>query len=278
MKCRKCGYEIDQSVTACPNCGTKPSRPLYKRWYFWVILGVATWNAIFTIFLISLGVLGYSTGSNTGNTYPTYAQEPDPNSVIETVDDSVETTVAATEGNITEETVPVETTTIEETKPSIKIYSSGMYKVGSDLEAGEYFVYSTQLFSAYLAVATDSSGSLNSIVTNDNIDTFTFVTVSDGQYLTVTRGEFVKATDAEVPGMDENGNYGEGMYRVGIDIPAGEYKITPSGEFSTYIEVSKNSKGDLDDIITNENTSDPMYITVKDGQYLTVIRGTFTLA
>ena len=64
---------------------------------------------------------------------------------------------------------------------------------GSDFTAGEYKVTCTSDFGAYVEVATDSTHRLDSIVTNDNVDTTSYVTVQDGQYLTVTGGEFTPA-------------------------------------------------------------------------------------
>lgn len=154
-------------------------------------------------------------------------------------------------------------------------YGEGTYKVGSDIEAGEYFVYCTSDISCYFAVNSDSTGSLSSVVANDNIDTFAFISVEDGQYLEVSRGRFVKASDAPVPGPDSDGNYGPGMYRVGVDIPAGEYKVTSTNSSGCYMEVSKDSKGTMYSIVSNDNIDTFAYITVSEGQYLTVDRGEF---
>lgn len=157
-------------------------------------------------------------------------------------------------------------------------YGAGMYKVGTDIEAGEYFVYCTSKVSCYMQVSSDSSGKMDSIVTNSNFDTFMFVTVEDGQYLQVTRGKFVKAADAKVPGADSNNVYGAGMYRVGIDIPAGEYKVTNTSEVRCYVEVRSDSYGSLKGIVSNDNIDTFAYITVAEGQYLTVDRGEFSPA
>ena len=76
----------------------------------------------------------------------------------------------------------------------------------------------------------------------------------------------------------KNGVYSEGMYKVGKDLPAGEYKVTCNSEYSCYIEVSSDSTGNFDSIITNDNFDGEKYVTVSEGQYLTVTRGTFTAA
>lgn len=151
----------------------------------------------------------------------------------------------------------------------------GTYKVGVDIPAGEYYIICTGS-SCYCQVSSDSSGKFSSIISNENFYSFMFVTVKDGQYLQVKDGKFVPAEKANVPKADENGNYGEGMYRVGIDIPAGEYKVTCKIGDSCYVEVNSDSTGSFRSIVSNENVETFYYISVETGQYLTVDGGEFT--
>ena len=60
------------------------------------------------------------------------------------------------------------------------------------------------------------------------------------------------------------------MYKVGVDIPAGEYNVIAEEGESAYLEVSSDSTGNS--IITNNIFENNMYITVTDGQYLTLNR------
>ncbi|MBQ9428362.1 MAG: zinc ribbon domain-containing protein [Clostridia bacterium] len=39
-KCKSCGQEISKKAVVCPGCGVKVKKPLYKKWWFWVIMGV----------------------------------------------------------------------------------------------------------------------------------------------------------------------------------------------------------------------------------------------
>lgn len=144
-------------------------------------------------------------------------------------------------------------------------YSGGMYKIGADMPAGEYLITSA---GGYLEVSSDSSGSLDSIITNDNYTNRTYITVQEGQYLKFD-GTAIPVADA-AGYTASGGTYPEGMYLVGKDIPAGEYKISSSGR--GYYEVSANSSGTLDAIITNENFDSDVYLTVSDGQYLKLNR------
>ena len=156
----------------------------------------------------------------------------------------------------------------EQTGANQQSYPTGMYKIGGDMPAGEYLITTTSPF-AYMEVATDSSGELNSIVSNDNFSNRIYITVSDGQYLKFD-GRAVIASGA--PAYEtQNGVYGDGMYLVGKDIPAGEYKISVSSTASLgygYFELSGDSSGTLESIITNENIQADTYQTIEAGQYL----------
>jgi hypothetical protein len=150
---------------------------------------------------------------------------------------------------------------------SIKYIKAGMYKVGKDIPAGEYLIIAEGM--GYYQVTKDSSGSLDSIITNDNFSSTRYVTVSDGQYIEIVASKMILASEAK-PQKPQNDEYADGMYKVGKDIPAGEYKIVSTGGMA-YFEVAKDSSGSLDSIVTNDNFEGEKYITVKDGQYLKLV-------
>ena len=154
-------------------------------------------------------------------------------------------------------------------------YKSGTYKVGTDIKAGEYLVESTG-WNCYIEVNKDSSGTFDSIVSNDNVSTRTYINLLDGQYFEISGGKFIEVSKSNSY-QPENGIYKEGMYKVGKDIQPGEYKIT-ADDSNCYIEVDKNSFHIFDSIISNDNIAlgETTYITVSAGQYLTVKGGTFT--
>lgn len=73
----------------------------------------------------------------------------------------------------------------------------------------------------------------------------------------------------------DEGNWKKaGQYKVGTDIPAGEYVVEATG-INCYIEVASDSSGEFSSIISNDNLSSHTYITVQDGQYFTVKGGRF---
>ena len=207
-------------------------KPIYKKWWFWVIIG------IIIIALISGG------SDNT------------PNDNQSNTDSSLESPSESSSDNSSSKTWN----------------KSGTYKVGVDIEAGEYFVECTS-YNCYIQLSSNSTGTLDSIIANDNISTHTYITVREGEYLTVNGGKFAPASKVSAVAPISNGVYGEGMYKIGKDIPAGEYKIVATN--FCYIEVSSNSNHTLNSIITNDNieVGTTTYITVSDGQYLKVKGG-----
>ena len=66
-----------------------------------------------------------------------------------------------------------------------EVLDEGMYRVGRDLEPGEYKVKSLtdEEYSGYYEVCNGSRGTIDSIVTNDNFSGEKYITVKKGQYL-----------------------------------------------------------------------------------------------
>lgn len=52
-----------------------------------------------------------------------------------------------------------------------------------------------------------------------------------------------------------------GQYKVGTDMPAGEYVIVGSG----YLQISSDSSGEFGSIVENDNYSNRTIISVTDG-------------
>lgn len=46
VKCKTCGADIAASARVCPACGAKNSKPIYKRWWFWVIVVIFLFSII----------------------------------------------------------------------------------------------------------------------------------------------------------------------------------------------------------------------------------------
>ncbi len=50
IKCKTCGTEIAKSAKACPSCGAKNKKPIYKRVWFWAVIVI-----LFLIILSNIG-------------------------------------------------------------------------------------------------------------------------------------------------------------------------------------------------------------------------------
>ncbi|MEG2751634.1 MAG: hypothetical protein RR916_07495 [Anaerorhabdus sp.] len=143
-------------------------------------------------------------------------------------------------------------------------YSSGMYKIGVDMPAGQYMLINKGSSKAYFALCADAN--CDDIIENDNFSYNSIVTAQDGDYLDLSR--------CSAYPFDEYTNVvtdGEGLFLVGRDIPAGEYKIEVNSEGSKgYYALLADTRER--DIISNDNFEGSRYIDVKDGQYLELSR------
>lgn len=55
-KCKSCGNDLASSAKSCPNCGAKNKKPIFKKWWFWLI-----------VVILLIGVIGASgSGEDTG--------------------------------------------------------------------------------------------------------------------------------------------------------------------------------------------------------------------
>ncbi|WP_283608608.1 hypothetical protein [Faecalispora anaeroviscerum] len=160
--------------------------------------------------------------------------------------------------------------------PADASYASGMYKVGTDIPAGEYILVQSDPMMAYFQVSSSSDGTFESVISNDNFDGRSIITVSDGQYLNVSRAKIYSIDKA--PALDKSLGYlTDGMYRVGIDIPAGEYKIRPNDSIDGYYELTEDSSHLFSSMIGNGIISNEQYLTIDDGQYLKISRAKIAL-
>lgn len=159
----------------------------------------------------------------------------------------------------------------QEKEDENKWYSSSMYRVGADIPAGDYYAVTEKSNrSGYYCKYNNSTQ--DDIEDNDNFKNFTFFRCYDGQYLKLSSCKITPIENAPVFSPD-NGVYGEGMYRVGIDMPEGEYKFTAAdgktkGYYCAYTDITYN------DIEDNDIFDGTAYYTVKNGQYLKINRCT----
>ena len=83
VKCKACGEEIATEAKKCPKCGAKNAKPIFKKWWFWLIV------------IIGISSLGNNTDSATAPVETTPVTE----AVVETTS-ATEVVVAETEVSI----------------------------------------------------------------------------------------------------------------------------------------------------------------------------------
>ncbi|MHC1723712.1 MAG: Ltp family lipoprotein [Aminipila sp.] len=57
IKCKVCGADMEKNVKICPQCSAKNTKPIIKRWWFWVIIVV-----------VALGIIGSLNDTPSANT------------------------------------------------------------------------------------------------------------------------------------------------------------------------------------------------------------------
>jgi hypothetical protein len=162
-----------------------------------------------------------------------------------------------------------ETTVAPQKKSSPQYIKAGMYKVESELPAGEYIIEATGSL-AYYQISSDSSGEFDSIIVNDTLErgAYAYIIVQNGDYVKIESSRMINAANHTITPKDLN-DIPSSTYKVGKDIPAGEYKLTPTSEMA-YWERSRNPRSSIDGIIANDVLTKSAYVTVHDGEYFKI--------
>lgn len=140
--------------------------------------------------------------------------------------------------------------------PSDKKYKEGQYKIGLDIPAGEYIIFADSR-SGYFCLSSDSNG--NDIIANKNFEYNNIIYVNEGEFLELSRSYAVPIDKVDELPIDK-----ATMFKVGVHLPAGEYKLIGSGYYCIYNDNRQ------DDIESNHSFKNQAYITVRDGQYLSL--------
>ncbi len=141
----------------------------------------------------------------------------------------------------------------------------GQYKAGDDITEGLFIIYANDGESAYYCISSDANG--DDIIANENFENQAYVYVESGQYLQVSDGLLYGSDN--VKKVDTSSGYlEEGQYKVGIDISPGTYNVISTDSYGGYYCISSDANGD--DIIANDNFDGNSYVTVQDGQYISL--------
>ena len=148
-------------------------------------------------------------------------------------------------------------------------YPSGQYKIGSDIPAGEYLA----IGQGYIELNREPTG-LGALIFNDNFVNYHYVEGRDGEYLRTQGNIKLYPVTADTKIEVDINNIEQGYYKVGRDIPAGEYKMAleSGGYFAIY--GNAHDKNILTNGFTNEAVT--RYIKLADGQYFQLKKGTAT--
>jgi hypothetical protein len=139
-------------------------------------------------------------------------------------------------------------------------YTEGTYKIGTDISEGEYVIFGAdgELFKGYFSLSSDSNE--KDIIVNDNFNYCTIIYAKQGEYLKIQGSYMIPLEEAKL------GTDGEGFFKIGYHLSAGEYKLVQTGEIYGYYCIYNDNRHD--DIESNDMFDNTAYITVKDGQYL----------
>lgn len=145
------------------------------------------------------------------------------------------------------------------------VYTSGQYKIGKDIPAGEYVFFNTG-YSGSIKETTDSNGS-------DKVYSEYF---SYNLIYTLTEGNYIEISDAYAVPSDEvttiTKNTGDGMFKIGVHLDPGEYKLVGTNyEYGGSYKIFNSSVlNDKDSKIKSDYFDKLTYVTVHDGEYLMI--------
>ena len=137
-------------------------------------------------------------------------------------------------------------------------YENSTYKIGITMPAGEYVIFANSSYGGYFCLSSDSNG--DDIIQNDNFDYNSIIRVENGEYLELSRCYAEPISSAGTISTS-----GEGMFKIGTHLSAGEYTLQAIGDHGYYCVYNDDRQ---DDIAHNDNFSGTTYVTVRAGQYL----------
>lgn len=160
------------------------------------------------------------------------------------------------------------TVIIKEKAPEAKEFAAGKYEVGKDLKGTEYLLVADGDAEVKLLRGADSANSENVIST---------IPFKTSIYLNVVGSMYVETTNCKmfpvsaVTSRIQNGEYKNGMFKVGTDIDAGNYSVNKvvSAQTGTYKVFSKaySTEGTMT-AVSSGTVTKAATITLKAGQYI----------
>ena len=167
-----------------------------------------------------------------------------------------------------------ETPKEEPAEPQIKTYDAGMYEVGSDIEPGVYFSPNASIYAARLS---GFSGSMEDVIANTNPSGQWYLEIESGdKAVQFDSGNWVSLEDSKKVEMHEKQTtISDGIYKVGLDIEPGKYKMTSGSPI--YWARLKDASMEMGSIIANGNPTGQVIVEVQEGEYFEISGGTYEL-
>lgn len=137
------------------------------------------------------------------------------------------------------------------------------YTVGEDIQAGLYKLIATNTDSYYKVTDGQGDEELN-IVQDMVFFNFAYVQLKQGQHIYVFDAMLQSETQMSAFNSE---NYVSGQYKIGYDLPEGQYKVTPNGDIGN---IKLSSSPNADDTLFSQYIESPATVNVKNGQYLTL--------
>ncbi len=152
-----------------------------------------------------------------------------------------------------------------------------MYLVGRDIPAEEY-VFLRGEDGDFLSVAAYSSRGAEAELEHYFSETDRcFFTPSESFFLEVRNASFAPSAKTPPP-EEQDGWYPAGTYRIGTEIPEGEYYFQTEKDSTLFINLLSDSFDDSGSTLESSYFDNFGYFTVNQGVYLNVSCGSFTKA
>jgi hypothetical protein len=130
---------------------------------------------------------------------------------------------------------------------------NGTLIVGKDIQPGTYKAIATDEDGGYWEREKDTSGSMDSILANDDLDqgdqAVVTILPTDKAFKSSGMGGWVPASGPSLTG----GKLRSGTLIVGVDIQPGTYTATVTDEDGGYWERDKDATGSADSILANDD-------------------------
>lgn len=148
-------------------------------------------------------------------------------------------------------------------------YAPGTYKIGRDIQKGEYIIKKASGAYGGLSFKKSVDPYVQNVASDFKmVDVSVYYTLSKDGYVHITGCELYDAASHDMASIGCDGTT-PAMYKVGKDIKAGTYTITPDGSGKSYYAVYKNSTDATNSArIAETRITKATNVAVSDGEYI----------